>query len=314
MTFLATRARNMRVRVASAMRHRTGRATRARRPALLDLSFLLLGTLAGCHHVGPGRTPVRALNTPVARSPSIGQLLPSLMRHAELVALERLDTVTHGTKPPRGRPGRPPNLGPDRSRLGLVLVISTGDRALSLVSGNDTVFRAPIAVESGQRLAYGGRAWTFRTPRGERSVVRKIADPVWTPPDWHYAEAASEHRLRLASLPSGGVAVSARRRLEIHDGVVGIRWPDGTFRGLPTEEHIVFDGTLFIPPLGTRNRRVAGALGHFALDLGQGYMIHGTSDEASIGEASTHGCIRLRNDDMAWLYDNVPVGTRVVIR
>ena len=236
------------------------------------------------------------------------------MRHAELVALERLDTLSHGTKPPSGRPGLPPNLGLDRSRLVLVLVISTGDRALSLVSGSDTVFRAPIAVESGQRLAYGGRAWTFRTPRGERPVLRKIADPVWTPPDWHYAEAASEHGLRLASLPSGGVSISRRRQLEIRDNAVGIRWPDGAFRGLPTEEHIVFDGALYIPPFGTRNRRLAGALGHFALDLGDGYMIHGTSDEASIGEASTHGCIRLRNDDMAWLYENVPVGTRVVIR
>lgn len=236
------------------------------------------------------------------------------MRRAELVALERLDTLSHGTKLPSGRPGLPPNLDLDRSRLVLVLVISTGDRALSLVSGTDTVFRASIAVESGQRLAYGGRAWTFQTPRGERPVLRKIADPVWTPPDWHYAEAASEHGLRLASLPSGGVNISRRRRLEIRDSAVGIRWPDGAFRGLPTEEHIVFDGALFIPPFGTRNRRLAGALGHFALDLGDGYMIHGTSDEASIGEASTHGCIRLRNDDMAWLYENVPVGTRVVIR
>jgi lipoprotein-anchoring transpeptidase ErfK/SrfK len=76
----------------------------------------------------------------------------------------------------------------------------------------------------------------------------------------------------------------------------------------------VFDGRLFIPPIGTRNRRLDGDLGRFALDLGQGYMIHGTMDEGSIGEASTHGCIRVGDDDMAWLFEVIPVGTRVLIR
>ena len=199
---------------------------------------------------------------------------------------------------------------PDR----FVVMVSLTDRVLSLLDGSDTLLHTPIAVESGRRLAYGGRSWQFRTPRGERRVLRKIRNPVWVPPDWHYAEAAHEHGLRLRELPPGGIGISERRRLEIREGVVGVRWSDGAFHVLPADEHIVFDGQLFIPPIGTRNRQLDGDLGSYALDLGDGYMIHGTLDEASIGEASTHGCIRVGTDDMARLFDIVPVGTRVIIR
>jgi lipoprotein-anchoring transpeptidase ErfK/SrfK len=75
----------------------------------------------------------------------------------------------------------------------------------------------------------------------------------------------------------------------------------------------VFDGTLYIPPLGTVNRRVSGELGPFALDLGDGYLIHGTPDPASIGRAITHGCIRLSDEDIAWMYRFIPEGAPVYI-
>jgi len=79
---------------------------------------------------------------------------------------------------------------------------------------------------------------------------------------------------------------------------------------LPTDEEIIFDSTLFIPPIGTLNRRIDGELGHHMLDTGNGFLLHGTPHKASIGTAATHGCIRLRDDDIAWLYDMIPAGTR----
>ena len=42
-------------------------------------------------------------------------------------------------------------------------------------------------------------------------------------------------------------------------------------------------------------------------------MLHGTPDQNSIGLAATHGCVRLRDEDIEWLYENVPVGTKVYI-
>ncbi|MGQ0639615.1 MAG: L,D-transpeptidase [Gemmatimonadaceae bacterium] len=199
----------------------------------------------------------------------------------------------------------------DRSRLRLV--VSLNRRLLSAVAGKDTVFRAQVGVATGLRLAFAGRSWRFRTPRGTRRVLRKTEDPVWTPPDWHYAETAFNHRLRLAHLPSKGVVLSTGAKLVIRDRVVGIIYPGRAFAMLPTDEHLVFDGRVFIPPVGTLNRRVTESLGDYALDLGGGYLIHGTSNEASIGEASSHGCIRVRHEDIEWLFDNVPVGTPVLI-
>jgi lipoprotein-anchoring transpeptidase ErfK/SrfK len=70
---------------------------------------------------------------------------------------------------------------------------------------------------------------------------------------------------------------------------------------------------MYIPPMGTDNRRVAGTLGKYKLNLGEGYMLHGTPDQNSIGLAATHGCVRLRDEDIEWLYENVPVGTKVYI-
>jgi hypothetical protein len=41
--------------------------------------------------------------------------------------------------------------------------------------------------------------------------------------------------------------------------------------------------------------------------------IHGTPDDMPLGEPGSHGCIRMRNADIMALFDQVPVGTRVLI-
>lgn len=43
------------------------------------------------------------------------------------------------------------------------------------------------------------------------------------------------------------------------------------------------------------------------------YGIHGTTESGTIGSASSHGCIRMFNDDVAELYGLVSIGTEVVI-
>ena len=55
-------------------------------------------------------------------------------------------------------------------------------------------------------------------------------------------------------------------------------------------------------------------LGRYALMLeSDGYFIHGTNREQGIGMRVTHGCIRLRSNDIAELIYRVPVGTPVEI-
>jgi len=43
------------------------------------------------------------------------------------------------------------------------------------------------------------------------------------------------------------------------------------------------------------------------------YGIHGTIDEATLGQQITEGCVRMRNDEVEELYIIVPVGTKVTI-
>ena len=193
------------------------------------------------------------------------------------------------------------------------VVVNVAAKQLHVVKGGDTLYAAPVAVGMGRLLEYGGRRWTFATPKGVRTVLGKVAEPKWRPPDWHYAETAREYGLRLAHMSaSGPVVLRDGRKLVIRDNMAGLLLPDG-FAPLPVDEHIVFDSTLYIPPLGTLNRRIEGELGAYQLDMGNGYLLHGTPRGESIGTATTHGCVRLREEDIEWLYDNIPVGTKVYI-
>jgi len=55
-------------------------------------------------------------------------------------------------------------------------------------------------------------------------------------------------------------------------------------------------------------------LGARALYLGSTlYRIHGTNEAWSIGYAVSSGCIRLKNEDVADLYNRVPVGAKVIV-
>lgn len=52
-------------------------------------------------------------------------------------------------------------------------------------------------------------------------------------------------------------------------------------------------------------------MGYYAMYIGNLYAIHGTNVNFGIGLRVSHGCIRLRNEDIEWLFKNVPVGTKV---
>ena len=196
----------------------------------------------------------------------------------------------------------------------LRVVVSLDERRLWVVVGPDTVMEAPVAIGSGQTLVFGEKSWQFDTPRGVRKIRGKDADPHWTPPEWHYAETAREYGLTVEKLALGKPrTISGGRKIMFQDGEAGVMHPDSGFFLLPLEEEIVFDNTLFIPPVGSKNRKVQGMLGKYKLDTGGGVLLHGTPFQTSIGQAATHGCLRLRDEDIEWLYDYVPVGTKIYI-
>jgi hypothetical protein len=208
--------------------------------------------------------------------------------------------------------GETARVGAERS-TGMRVVVQLDARELAVLDGADTLLVAPVAIGRDTTIKYGARTWSFDTPRGKRIVRRKDENPVWIPPDWHYVEVAARKGFKLAYLPmKGSVALGGGRKLLVRGGTAGVL-QGKTFTPLPTDEEIVFGQTLYVPPSGSANRRIPGELGRFRLDLGDGYQLHGTPHEDTIGDAATHGCIRLYDEDIEWLYQNVPLKTPVYI-
>jgi L,D-transpeptidase-like protein len=196
---------------------------------------------------------------------------------------------------------------------GFRVIVSLQEHHVWVVTDDDTLLSAPAAVAKGTTLTYDGFEHSFDTPRGLRQVLDKSADPIWNPPDWLYYETAKEYGLKIERIPSKGtLKLPDGKKLAVEDNKVIVIDSLGP-TDFPTEYHIIFGNTLYIPPIGTENRRVDGTLGKYKLNLGDGYMLHGTDLPGSIGLAATHGCIRLRDDDIEWMYENVNVGTRVYI-
>jgi L,D-transpeptidase YbiS len=66
-------------------------------------------------------------------------------------------------------------------------------------------------------------------------------------------------------------------------------------------------------PERTADRRDPGALGEYALGLGDGYLIHGTLYERLIGRPVSHGCIRVGREPLREIYRAARIGTPVYI-
>lgn len=67
------------------------------------------------------------------------------------------------------------------------------------------------------------------------------------------------------------------------------------------------------PPRDAAARLDELSLGPYGLYLGQGIIIHGTLFQTLLGQRATHGCIRLGNEDLEYVYRQLPVGARVFV-
>ncbi len=99
-------------------------------------------------------------------------------------------------------------------------------------------------------------------------------------------------------------------------GQAGWETPRGIFHVLykkknPSWQHPIIPNHI-IPP-GPDNPLGAAWIGFF-VDGNQQIGFHGTFDETAIGQAVSHGCIRLRNADILELYESVEVGWVVRVR
>ncbi|MDO5530220.1 MAG: L,D-transpeptidase, partial [Paracoccus sp. (in: a-proteobacteria)] len=113
-----------------------------------------------------------------------------------------------------------------------------------------------------------------------------------------------------------GVAVGTAGRNFSGSGVIQRKaaWPSWT----PTPNMVRTQPELYAPLAGGMAGGPDNPLGSRALYLYQNgrdtyYRIHGTLDPSSIGKATSAGCIRMFNQDVIDLYEQIRPGTRVVV-
>ncbi len=97
--------------------------------------------------------------------------------------------------------------------------------------------------------------------------------------------------------------------------------PIGSFTVLGKERNPVWirpdwsfvEENMPVPPPDDPERVVRGVLGKYALLLGNGYKIHGTTFKDLLGTHFTHGCINMDDDDLDAVHKAAKVGTKVYI-
>ena len=197
------------------------------------------------------------------------------------------------------------------------IVVSIEDHRLWYKQGNQTLFTTQVATGSGKVLVReGGNNWKFETPRGRLVVQGKETDPVWVPPDWHFIEQSKKRKVGVVKLNRGqAIPTGDGTVVTVVGNDVVRQFPDGRTEPFEVTDgrEIVVGGNLIIPPFGTNQRKYKGVLGTHRLLLGDGYALHGTDKPESIGQSVSHGCVRLRNEDIETLSRMVPVGTPVYI-
>lgn len=232
--------------------------------------------------------------------------------NAEILAMVRAQAALSGDSLERVLAASPDSLGDQP-----YIVISIAENRLWFKQAATVLFTTRVATGTGKYLERaGGSRWKFETPRGRLVVVRKDVDPAWVPPDWHYVEMARKKGKKLRRLERGqSIPVADGGVITVSGNDVVTRHPDGSevpFEVMEGKE-IIAGRELIMPPIGTNQRRYSAVLGVNRLYLGDGYGIHGTDAPASIGRGASHGCVRVRNEDVETLFRIVPLGTPVYI-
>lgn len=206
--------------------------------------WYVLGAVVGVLGIAAATLLALGIRTTVTAVGDEAPCLAALAEAADPVAVERA-TQRLGELRPRGR----------------YIVIDSHRNRLKVFEDGELQLDAVCSTGSGTVLVHpsGKKVWTFDTPLGERRVIRKVRNPVWSKPDWAFIEEG------------------------------------------------------FQPPADPSLRIDSNSLGDYALYLGDGYIIHGTLFQTLLGQGVTHGCVRLGDKDLEYVYSAIPVGARVYL-
>ena len=153
--------------------------------------------------------------------------------------------------------------------------ISIASQTLTLLEDGGRALRCyPVSTSS---LGVGELRGSYCTPRGKHIVRARIG----------------------GGLPINSVFVARRPSGEIYTSELAAAFPDRDW---------ILTRILWLSGCEPARNRLG------AVDTMRRYIyIHGTPDSAAIGVPGSHGCIRMRNEDIVDLFDRVPAYTPVEI-
>ena len=151
--------------------------------------------------------------------------------------------------------------------------------------------------------------------------------------------AAAVMRLNDMAKPS---QIAAGARSKVLPGPIEVRvslaactlrvfWRSGVLRELPccvgdaskgcatpVGTYTVVDRVIDPPYTSPEGKVIPGRtpenpIGSRWIKFAPSYGIHGTNEPDSVGKALSKGCVRMRNEDVEWLYDFLPMGSTIVI-
>ncbi|WP_225894686.1 L,D-transpeptidase family protein [Leptolyngbya sp. O-77] len=98
-------------------------------------------------------------------------------------------------------------------------------------------------------------------------------------------------------------------------GQDGWETPQGTFRVIDRQTYPLWEHPITKELIGNDPRNPLGTRWiSFWTDGVHSIGFHGTNRDDSVGQAVSHGCLRMRNADIEALYDEVALGTPVTVR
>lgn len=138
----------------------------------------------------------------------------------------------------------------------------------------EVVQRYPVSTS---KFGVGNREGSFQTPTGKHCVKQKIGDQ------------AAINEVFVGREPLGVLDKLQAEQVDLPEDIITSRimWLQGLEPGVNQGDDI---------------------------DSYQRYIyIHGTSEEDKIGTAASHGCIRMYNEDVIDLFDQIETGCEVLI-
>ncbi len=226
-------------------------------------------------------------------------------------------TTTAGFTPVASSPSPPPA----KPRAPALPAVPTGPGALVAFVKHPTTLRA---TPGGRSLAHLTTRTQFGSPEA-LLVVRRV-------PGWLDVVATQAGNGRTAWIAQGAaslsretwelkVSLSDRRLTILNDGrvieryTVAIGQPGAP---TPTGRFAVTDRLLTGNPGGPYGCCILALSAHSPHVIqgwtgGDRIAIHSTPDSASIGEAASHGCVRVTLAEGRWLLAHIPLGTPTLI-